>query len=96
MTKTEETAYVMGSQAAWRQMLSAALANLPGEPGDPERMLAARTGELHDVRAQLRKLCAAFGDNDWPDDLHLGDVIEKHLAPHLYEREATPPPASPP
>jgi hypothetical protein len=23
------------------------------------------------------------GDNDWPDDLHLADVIDKHLARHL-------------
>lgn len=34
----------------------------------------------------LRDLCDAFGDNDWPDSLHLGDVIEKHLARHLYEK----------
>jgi hypothetical protein len=32
----------------------------------------------------LRELCAAFGDNDWPNDLHLADVIEKHLGKHLH------------
>ena len=26
-------------------------------------------------------------DNDWKDDLHLGDVIDKHLADHLYRGE---------
>jgi hypothetical protein len=86
MTNQEDKAYEMGSQAAWRQMLSTALANLPGAMSAPERMLAARTAELHDVRMQLRALCAEFGDNDWPDELHLGDVIDKHLARHLYER----------
>lgn len=86
MTNKEEKAYEMGSQAAWRQLLSTAVANLPGDMGAPERMLAARTAELHDVRVQLRALCAEFGDNDWPDELHLGDVIEKHLAPQLRER----------
>ena len=29
--------------------------------------------------ALLRDLCAQTGDNDWPDDLHPADVIEKHL-----------------
>ncbi len=33
----------------------------------------------------LRQLCADFGDNDWPDDLHLADVIDKHLGDHLYQ-----------
>lgn len=32
----------------------------------------------------LHDLCENFGDNDWPDELHLGDVIEKHLARHLH------------
>jgi hypothetical protein len=32
----------------------------------------------------LRSLCAEFGDNDWPDDLHLADVVEKHLGKHLH------------
>lgn len=27
----------------------------------------------------LRQVCDEFGDNDWPDNLHLADVIEKHL-----------------
>ena len=35
----------------------------------------------------LRDLCETFGDNDWPDELHLGDVIEKHLARPLQRRE---------
>ncbi len=85
MTEQEEQLYIQGSNAAWRQMLSTCLANMPGELGAPDRMLAARTAELHDVRAQLRELCAEFGDNDWPDDLHLGDVIEKHLGRHLRD-----------
>jgi len=33
--------------------------------------------------AMLRMVCAEHGDNDWPDDLHLADVIEKHLARYL-------------
>ncbi len=42
--------------------------------------------QLHeaDIRAVLRNVCKDFGDNDWPDDLHLGDVIDKHLARYLH------------
>jgi hypothetical protein len=35
------------------------------------------------VRAMLRIECAAAGCNDWPNNLHLADVIEKHLARKL-------------
>jgi hypothetical protein len=31
----------------------------------------------------LRQVCEQHGDNDWPDDLHLADIIEKHLWRHL-------------
>ncbi len=31
----------------------------------------------------LRGACRQFGDNDWDDDLHLVDIIEKHLLKHL-------------
>lgn len=33
--------------------------------------------------AALRLACEDHGDNDWPDDLHLADVVEKHLVRHL-------------
>lgn len=42
--------------------------------------LAALEEYLRDVRERLRIECAELGDNDWPDDLHLGDVAEKYLA----------------
>lgn len=35
----------------------------------------------------LRELCEEFGDNLWPDDLYLRDVIEKHLAKYLWKRK---------
>jgi hypothetical protein len=45
--------------------------------------------ERKGIIAALRELCAAFGDNDWPDDLDLRDVIEKHLGKHLHVGPAT-------
>jgi hypothetical protein len=45
--------------------------------------------EWEDERKQaiavLRELCGKFGDNDWPDDLYLSDIIEKHLGDYLEE-----------
>lgn len=35
--------------------------------------------------AMLRQVCAAHGDNDWSDNLHLADVLEKHLWRHLEQ-----------
>jgi hypothetical protein len=40
--------------------------------------------------AALRELCGHFGDNDWTDDLHLADVVEKHLGKHLHVRPQEP------
>lgn len=34
----------------------------------------------------LRSLCDEYGDNDWPDDLDLRDVVEKHLVRPLARR----------
>ena len=54
--------------------------HLSGSDRDVNRLLIER----HEAIASLRELCADFGDNDWPDELTLGDIIEKHLARHLY------------
>lgn len=44
---------------------------------------AAHVAERQEAIAKLREVCAEHGDNDWPDDLHLADIIEKHLFRHL-------------
>lgn len=36
--------------------------------------------------AELRSICKAIGDNDWPDELDLSDIIEKHLGDYILER----------
>jgi hypothetical protein len=35
--------------------------------------------ERSEAIATCRRICEAHGDNDWPDDLHLSDIIENHL-----------------
>lgn len=42
--------------------------------------------ERVDVIKTLRSFCREFGDNNWDDNLHLSDVIDKHLAINLDSR----------
>lgn len=44
------------------------------------------TAEELEIRLALRDLCRQYGDNDWPDDLHPVDAIEKHLVRPMAER----------
>ena len=43
--------------------------------------------ERIEVTQVLRRLCDEFGDNDWDDNLHLADVIDKHLGRYLGDRQ---------
>jgi len=48
--------------------------------------LLARVEHLEQERAEaiqvLRRVCERLGDNDWPDNLHLVDILSKHLEDH--------------
>lgn len=48
--------------------------------------IASLEAHLDGTRKALRIECADLGDNNWSDDLHLGDVIEKHLGRNVRER----------
>jgi hypothetical protein len=50
------------------------------------QLFATFSVEREESVAMLRTVCTNFGDNDWPDDLHLADVIEKHLWRHLEKK----------
>jgi hypothetical protein len=41
--------------------------------------------DRNEIIQVLRNVCKDFGDNDWSDELHPADVIEKHLARYWYE-----------
>jgi len=43
--------------------------------------------EREETLRMIRKLCEQHGDDKWPDNLHLGDALEKHLAPYLDDDE---------
>lgn len=75
-----ETDYVQGSNAEWRSILAEAIRHL-GPEGTAEQWRLERA----DTVAALRTICDELGDNDWPDDLHLADVINKHLVRYLHD-----------
>lgn len=79
----DEQIYKRGEQVVARDILTTALTYLPKTDGDEVRWRIERA----DIVAQLRDVCDRFGDNDWPDNLHLGDVIQKHLVNYLEEGE---------
>jgi hypothetical protein len=80
----DENSYILGQRQVWQSILAMAL----GELGynDLEARKAIWVAEREDIINQLRSICGDFGDNDWEEDLHLGDVIEKHLAHYLYDQ----------
>jgi hypothetical protein len=76
-----ERGYEAGAKAAYRELLRSAIRNLGHD--DPEANAERWRIERAETVAKLRSICERYGDNDWPDDLHLADVIEKHLWRHL-------------
>lgn len=74
-----ETDYIRGKQMAMREILQTCISGL----GDDERTAESWRIERAATVAALRRVCESHGDNDWPDDLQLEDVVEKHLARHL-------------
>lgn len=74
---TGEESYVAGQRDAYRSLLRLALGNLGVD--DPVAGKAFWVEDRARSVAALREICEQHGDNDWPDDLSLADVIEKHL-----------------
>lgn len=83
MDTTEEKAYAQGERSAMISIVIECLKRL-GYDEDPEVQRLAWVVEREETIRALRDTCRHFGDNDWPDDLHLADVLEKHLAKHLH------------
>lgn len=74
-----EPSYIEGSRMGWLHILSVALRELGQEERDKYGWIREREAAV----AALRRVCRTHGDNDWPENLHLADVIEKHLERHL-------------
>lgn len=72
-----DAGYVEGQRRVYIEMLQAALRGLGRDA--PEWNAGRLLKEREEAIATLRGACEEFGDNEWPDDLHLSDIIEKHL-----------------
>lgn len=79
--------YDIGWEAGRKSALREVLRVIWPALNDDEKDVAGLQEERAETVMQLRELCAEFGDNDWPDELHLGDVIDKHLGRHLRRTE---------
>ncbi len=79
----DEQNWLRGNRAAWTSILAQALRELGYE--DTEATRAKWVLEREQTIAALRRVCEDHGDNDWPNQLHLADVVEKHLHRHLGE-----------
>lgn len=83
MTPKEEAAYERGERAGLLRALQDVTAALgyTSKRGKEASLIAEREQAI----AALRDICLVHGDNDWPANLHLADIIEKHLGRHLDE-----------
>ena len=82
MTESEEQAYLDGERAALTRIVRECLREL----GHEDKTIAKLVAEREATVAQLRRLCEEFGDNDWDAELHLADVVEKHLGRYLWDK----------
>jgi hypothetical protein len=79
MTQDEEIrqkAFDAGKRAANVHILRSLLKDLGYNRMD---VLAALVIEREEAIVALRAVCTDHGDIDWTPDLHLADIIEKHL-----------------
>jgi hypothetical protein len=77
----QEQAYIQGSRMAWLSMFRICLKELGIDNPDAEQGKWILEREM--TVQKLREVCRVHGDNDWTAELHLADVIDKHLLRHL-------------
>lgn len=88
MTDQIEQSYIQGSRAAWTEMLQQCLRQLGYDDPAAQKTDLNWILEREAAINKLREVCEWFGDNDWGSDLHLADIIEKHLARYLSDNQS--------
>lgn len=78
-----EFAYYAGTQSVYRELLRVALTGLGINSSEWEKW--NWLSERADTIGLLRTICKEYGDNAWEDDLHLRDIIAKHLLPYIIK-----------
>lgn len=79
MNEAEERAYIQGRSSLAASLIGQLGLELPETLREYHRLVTQHAATVN----ALRDICREFGDNDWPDDLYLPDVIVKHLRNHL-------------
>jgi len=72
-----------GGTAAWLSLLTTCLREL-GRDDVRRWQKELLIKEREEAILALRHICNYIGDNDWPDDLYLRDIIDKYIAPHFF------------
>ena len=80
--KVNEQDWLEGNRSAWKAMLTECLRQLEYHDTDGPSWIVEREA----VIAMLREACTLYGNNDWKDQYHLGDVVE-NLIDSLQARD---------
>lgn len=77
----DKKSYEQGSKMAWSRMLQECCHELGYLDSEVQKInwIAEREAAI----SILRSVCESYGDNDWDNNLHLADIIEKHLWRHI-------------
>lgn len=73
--------FVAGEASATRGILNECFRRLNPSERDNHSWLLERSAAI----SALRSICRQLGQeaNDWPDDLHLADIISNYVAPFI-------------
>lgn len=87
MTEEEERAYVQGTRSATLSMLFKCMRELgfSTDEGAAHKWAIEREETIQ----ALMSACRDFGDDDWDPDLHLADIINKHLVCYLDDSSSS-------
>lgn len=77
----QEQHWMQGRRSAYVSLLQTCLGELGYKGDEAQKVLWIM--EREQAIAKLREICAAHGDNNWDNELHLADIIDKHLFDHL-------------
>lgn len=80
LEEIKEESYLLGQRALLLGQLKDILKQLGKREDTTKEDLIAEREEA--VQA-LRSICEDHGDNEWDENLHLADIINKHLGKHL-------------
>lgn len=76
LDEIKSDAFTDGQRSVWRSLVQQGLCHLEGNEKTRTELLAERA----DAIRELKSLCEELGlPIEWEDDLHMADIIEKHI-----------------